>query len=391
MKRDTLIARAGSHPEQNQGLINPPVYHASTVVFPSVAEMEAAHHDRFNRVFYGRYGTPTTFAFEEAVARLEGAYRAVACASGLAAIVASLLAFLKAGDHVLMVDSVYGPTRGFCDNFLARFGVETTYYDPLLGGGIAGLMRPNTRVVFLESPGSLTFEIQDTAAIAAAARAHGVVSVIDNTWASPLYFRPLEHGVDVSLHAATKYLAGHSDSMLGVLATTEAVYERVKSAVVGLGDNPGPDVLYLGLRGLRSLSVRLARHQASALEMARWLQTRPEVARVLHPALPEDPGYQLWRRDFDGASGLFGLVLKPCPAEAVAAMLDSLEHFAMGYSWGGFESLIIPTDPAKFRTATAWTAEGPCLRLHVGLEDPADLKADLERGFERLRAAAGRS
>ncbi len=387
MRRQTVITIAGRHPEQNHGVVNPPIYHASTVLFPSVAALKEAQADKFNRVYYGLYGTPTTFAFEEAVAALEGGRRAVATSSGLAAIVAALLAFLKSGDHVLMVDNVYGPTRQFCDNFLARFGVETTYYDPLLGGGVAALMRPETKVVFLESPGSLTFEVQDVPAIARAARKRGVVSIMDNCWASPLFFRPLEHGVDVSLHAATKYIGGHSDIMLGVITATEAVFDRVKQSVAGLGNNPGPEVCYLGLRGLRTLSPRLERHQASALQVARWLETRPEVARVLHPALKGHPGHDLWKRDFDGASGLFGLVLKPFSAEAVAAMLDSLELFGLGFSWGGFESLILPTEPQKWRTATTWQAEGPSLRLHVGLEDPEDLMADLQKGFERLNAA----
>ena len=389
MKTDTMLATSGRHPEDNFGIVNPPVYHASTVTFATVEAMEAATRDRFNGVYYGRYGTPTTFALEEAVAALEGGYRTVAVSSGLAAVVASLLAFVESGDHLLMVDTVYGPSRAFCTGFLARFGVETTFYDPLIGGHIGTLMRPNTRVVFLESPGSLTFEVQDVDAIAAAAHERGAVVVMDNTWASPLFFKPFDHGVDVSVQAATKYIVGHSDAMLGLVTATEERFNAVKkTANVWLGNCVAPDDCYLALRGLRTLSVRLRRHEENGLRLAQWLDSRPEVARVLHPALPRHPQHDLWRRHFAGASGLFGLVLEDYPARAVAAMLDGLELFAMGYSWGGYESLAIPTDPARLRTATTWSVPGPTLRIHAGLEDPEDLIADLARGFERLKAAA---
>jgi len=385
-KDDTLIGHAGNHPRDHHGVVNPPVYRASTVLFPTVAALDQAVKDRFAGVYYGRYGTPTTFALEEAVAALEGADKAIALGSGLTAIGAALMSLLGAGDHLLMVDTVYDPVRRLCDKTLTRFGIETTYYDPLAGSAVAELMRPNTRVVYLESPGSLTFEVQDVPAVAAAAHAGGALAVMDNTWATPLYFKPFGHGIDVAIHAATKYIAGHSDLMLGLVTTRDELYRPLKNAIHGMGHGAAPDDCYLALRGLRTLAVRLRRHQETSLALARWLSGRPEVERVLHPALPDDPGHGLWRRDFTGACGLFGVVLKPAPAAAVAAMLDGLELFGMGFSWGGYESLILPVKPA--RTAAAWTAAGPLLRVHAGLEDPRDLIADLERGFARLAAAS---
>lgn len=371
-------------------MVNPPVHRASTVVFETLDELERASRQPFETVYYGRHGTPTTFAFEAAMAELEGAYRAVAVSSGLAAITISLTAFAAAGDHVLIADTVYAPTRKFCDRVLTNAGVEVTYYDPAVGAGIRELIRSNTRVVFMESPGSLTFEVQDVPAIAAAARQAGAVSMIDNTWATPYCFDALAHGVDLSIHAATKYIVGHADAMLGVINAAEPVWETVKRSAVLLGNCPGSEELYLGLRGLRTLGVRLQRHEANGLALARWLQERPEVRRVLHPALAEDPGHSLWRRDFSGASGLFGVVLEPVERPALAAMLDGLERFGMGYSWGGYESLILPTDPAAYRSATRWDEAGTCLRIHAGLEDPDDLIADLEAGFERLARASRR-
>ncbi len=390
MKKDTVLANAGRKPEDNYGIVNPPVYHASTVTFPSVAAYEAAAKTPFEGVYYGRIGTPTTFAFEDAVAELEGGYRCVAVPSGLAAIAVTLFAFLKSGDHVLVPDNAYGPTRRrVCDGVLARAGIETTYYDPVLGAGIADLMRPNTGVVYLESPGSLTFEMQDVAAIAGAVHASGAIVVMDNTWATPLLFRPLDHGVDVVIEAATKYIVGHADAMLGTITvSTKEAFDQVKWTSNALGNCAGPDDCYLGLRGLRTMSVRLERHQRNALVLARWMQERPEVDRVLYPALPEDPGHDLWKRDFSGASGLFGVVLKKFPKKAVAAMLDGMKLFSIGASWGGFESLIIPTEPAKLRTATVWPHATPSLRIHAGLEDPDDLITDLEAGLDRLNAAA---
>ena len=388
MKKDTIITTAGRRPEDNYGIVNPPVYHASTVTFPTVAALEAAQERPLDVVRYGRFGTPTTFALEEAVAALEGGYRSVSLPSGLAAVSVSLLAFLNAGDHLLMVDSVYHPTRKLCDGMLAGFGVETTYYDPMIGAGIAELMRPETKVVFVESPGSLTFEVQDVPAIAAAAQARGAIVVMDNTWSGGYYFSPFEHGVDVSVQAATKYIVGHSDAMLGMVTTIEELAAKIKLTANGLGYCAGPDDCYLGLRGLRTMSTRLPRHQETALTLARWLEQRPEVVRVFHPAFPTCPGHDLWKRDFTGSSGLFGLVLEEYRKEAVVAMLDGMELFAMGYSWGGYESLMIPTYPGLVRSTTAWPFKGPSLRIHAGLEDVEDLIADLEKGLARLNAAA---
>ncbi|HEY3908659.1 MAG TPA: cystathionine beta-lyase [Stellaceae bacterium] len=389
-RKDTLLTHLGRHPEAHSGAVNPPVYHASTILSANMAEWEEKRNPakRFDVVRYGLLGTPTTFALEEAVAAIEGGYRAMLMSSGLAAITAPLEACLKCGDHLLMVDSCYGPARTFCEKVLTRYGIATTYYDPLIGEGVARLMRPNTRVVYVESPGSLTFEVQDVPAIAAAAHAAGAKVLMDNTWASPLLFPSFARGVDVSIHAATKYIVGHSDVMLGAVITTEEMYLPVRMMAANLGHCAAPDDAYYALRGLRTLSVRLERHQKNALKVARWLQTRPEISRVLYPALPDDPGHALWKRDFLGASGLFGVVLKPASKEAVYALIDALDLFGIGSSWGGFESLILPTQPAGGRTATRWAAEGPTLRLHIGLEDPQDLIEDLERGFHALRAVA---
>ena len=387
-KPDTILTHAGSNPGANHGIVNPPVYHASTVLFPTVQSLEDAGHS-FEGVRYGRIGTPTSQAFETAVAELEGAYKAVTVPSGLAAITTALLAFVSAGDHILVSDSVYGPNRLFCSDMLKRMGVEAEFYDPLIGSGIGRLMRPNTRVVFVESPGSLTFEIQDVPAIAAAAKDAGAVVMMDNTWATPLFFRPFDHGVDLSVHAATKYMVGHSDAMLGVItARTPELWHRLKRYAVQLGTCAGPDDIYLGLRGLRTMGTRLRQHQATGIELAQWLRNRPEVARVIHPALPDDPGHALWRRDFLGASGLFAMELKPVSKQAISAFLNGMELFGMGYSWGGYESLILPANPEKLRTASTWNSRGPMIRLHAGLEDVGDLISDLERGLTRLGDAA---
>lgn len=388
MKDRTRAVTAGRDPAAQHGIVNPPVWHASTVLFPSLAALEEASRSPHRGVFYGRRGTPTSFALEDAIAEIEGGAHCRLCPSGLAAIATALLAFLDSGEHLLMVDSVYGPTRAFCEGILRRFGVETTYYDPLIGARIAELIRPETRVVFVESPGSLTFEVQDVPAIAAAAHERGVRVLMDNTWASPLYFKPFAHGVDVSIQAATKYLVGHSDAMLGSITATEESWPALLRAHGQLGQCAGPDDIYLAQRGLRTLAVRLERHWQNGLILAEWLRGRPEVARVLHPALPEDRGHALWKRDFLGASGLFAAVLHPCSKAALAAMVDGLELFGMGYSWGGYESLVLPSDPRPLRSATKWSAAGPLLRFHAGLEDIDDLIADLEAGFARLNAAA---
>jgi cysteine-S-conjugate beta-lyase len=385
-KPATLLTHAGRHPEDQHGAVNPPVYHASTILHPNVADIEATEGHRYEagRTLYGRYGTPTQFALEEAIAALEGGARAIAFCSGAAACFASLLAYLQAGDHALVVDSVYGPVRSFCESFLRRFGVEVEFYDPLIGGGIAARFRPRTKVVYLESPGSLTFEVQDVPAIVAAAKSQGIATMLDNTWGSPLFFKPLALGVDVSIVSATKYIVGHSDAMMGLAICTAESFMPVRRAATQTGNHAAPDDAYLALRGLRTAGVRLKQHEKQALALAHWLKARPEIERVLHPALPDCPGHEFWRRDFTGSSGLFSVVLRrDIPKPAIDAMLDGMKLFGLGFSWGGFESLIVPYWPGKIRTAKPWDS-GPILRLHVGLEDPDDLIADLEQGFDRL-------
>ncbi|TMJ57098.1 MAG: PLP-dependent transferase [Alphaproteobacteria bacterium] len=346
-RKDTLLTHLGRNPEAQHGAINPPVYHASTILSKNVAEWENRRDPRvhFGVVRYGLSGTPTTFALEELLAKIEGGYRAAIVCSGLAAITAPLQGLLSQGDNILMVDSAYGPARNFCNR-------------------------------------------EDVPAIAAVAHSRGAKVVMDNTWATPYLFRSFEHGVDVSIHAATKYIGGHSDVMLGAVITNEESWLPVRSMIADLGHCAGPDDIIFGLRGMRTLSVRLERHQKNATEVARWLQSRPEVSRVLYPALPEDPGYALWKRDFLGASGLFGVVLKAVPKAAVDAFVESLDLFGIGASWGGYESLIQPSYPERSRTATRWQAEGPLVRIHIGLEDPQDLIADLAQGLDRLRTVA---
>ncbi len=384
MKKDTVITSVGRDPVANHGVVNPPVYHASTIIHQTTADLDAANATPFDGTRYGRRGTPTTFSLEDAVTALEGGFRTIAVGSGLNAITTTLLAFLKTGDHLLMVDSVYGPTRKFCDQVLTGLGVDITYYDPMAGADVAALMTDRTKVIYCESPGSQTFEIQDIDAIAAAAHAAGAVVVADNTWAAGYYYRPLEHGADVSLQAGTKYIVGHSDAMIGLITTNEEVFLQVKKMSAYLGVHAAPDDCYLALRGLRTIAVRLARHNENGLMIARWLEQRPEVETVRHPAFPSCPGHDIWARDFTGSSGLFSIVLTPHSKDAVSAMLDGMEHFKMGYSWGGYESLIIPGEAKRQRTATDWPFTGPALRLHIGLEDPEDLIADLQAGLARL-------
>lgn len=382
---NTVLTHAGRDPSANYGVVNPPVYHASTILFDSMDDLANAYVDRYAHYTYGRTGTPTSHAFEEAVAALEGGYAAVTASSGLSAVALALDAFVKAGDHVLIPDCAYGPTRDYCDKVMTRHGVIVEYYDPLIGGDIDGLVRDGTAVIFMESPGSLTFEIQDVPAITNVARDRGIVTMIDNTWATPLFFKPFDHGVDVSIHAATKYMVGHADAMMGiVVCATEDLFLAIKTNAHLNGICAGPDDLYLAQRGLRTMAVRLAHHQAAALDVARWLQGRDEVLRVLHPALADDPGHALWSRDFTGSSGLFSFMLKPCSRAAVNRMVDHMDLFGIGFSWGGYESLIMPQDPRRTRTVTDWNADGPLLRVHIGLEDIDDLKADLDAGFKRL-------
>ncbi len=385
---ETLLTHLGRAPQSYHGAVNVPVYHASTILYETVEDLRAKPNPlQKGKVQYGRAGTPTTFALEDVVAELEGAHGGIAMPSGLAAICGTFLALTKTGDHILVSDAVYHPTRAFCDNILSRFGVAVTYYDPRIGGGIAELLTADTTIVFTESPGSQTFEVQDVPAIAEAAHAAGALVIMDNTWATPLYCRPLDLGADVSVHAGTKYIVGHADAMLGLILTGEALYDRIRLSTNTLGYSTGPDDAYLGLRGLRSLAVRMPRHRDTALSLADWLAGRPEVKRVLHPAFPGNPDYDLWSRDFSGSSGLFGVILKPCSERALSDMLNGMELFGMGYSWGGYESLIIPTSPEKIRTAVPWEETGQCLRIHAGLEAPSDLIEDLKQGFERLNRA----
>jgi cysteine-S-conjugate beta-lyase len=389
----TKLVNGGRDPFAHHGYVNTPVYHASTLLYPT-AEDFIAHRGRYS---YGRRGTPTSEALQTAVAGLEGpkCETVVLLPSGLAAISMALLSVVKAGDHVLVTDSAYGPTRKVCDAILPRYGVTATYFDPVTGGaGMEALMRPNTTAVFVESPGSLTFEIQDVPAIAAAAHAHGAVVLMDNTWATPVYFPALERGVDLSIQSATKYIGGHADVMLGYVASVSATAKRLRETVFEMGLCAGPDDVNLGLRGLRTLGVRLAQHQVSGLKVAHWLQARPEILRVLHPALESHPGHAIWQRDFTGACGLFSVIFRPAAdpartAEAVHAFLNRLTLFGIGASWGGYESLAIPFDCAPIRTATQWAPGGPAVRFHIGLEDVSDLLTDLEAGFAAFAEKAG--
>ena len=383
----TRLVHAGRDPREQHGFVNTPIYRGSTVLYPTTDDL--LH--RRGRYSYGTKGTPTTEALETAWTEVAGAAGTVLAPSGLAAVTLALASCLKAGDHLLVTDSVYRPTRHFCDGVLKKFGVETTYYDPLVGAGIEALMRPNTAAVFTEAPGSQSFEMQDIPAIAEAAHRRGAVVIMDNTWATPLFFPPHERGADIAIEAGTKYLSGGSDLLLGMVSANERCFKALRDAYDSFAMCPGPEDVFLGLRGLRTMALRLREHEKQALDMARWLAARPEVAQVLHPALETCPGHDIWKRDFKGSSGLFSIILKPCSGKAVAAMLDGLALFGMGFSWGGFESLVIPFDCASYRTATKWSPGGHALRFHIGLEDLDDLKRDLDAGFARLKDADARA
>jgi cystathionine beta-lyase len=386
LKAHTKVTTGGRNPHAHHGYVNTPVYHASTLLYRT-AEDYLAQKSQYH---YARRGTPTSEALEKAVQELEGpACAAVALLpSGLAAASTALLAALKSGDHVLVTDSVYGPTRTFCDTVLTRCGVAITYYDPLIGAGIAALMQPSTRAVYTEAPGSLTFEMQDIPAIAAVAHQHNALVLMDNTWAGPLYFKALEKGADLVIQSGSKYIGGHSDLTVGTVSATKAAAQQLKDTVYTMGLCVGPDDMNLTLRGLRTLAVRLRQHHQSALKIAQWLAERPEVAKVLYPALPGVPGHDIWKRDFTGACGLFSIVFKPVPEKTVLAFLNALSVFGIGVSWGGFESLAIPLfEVAPYRTATKFAPGGPMVRFHIGLEDVGDLIADLERGFAALATA----
>lgn len=382
---NTRLAHIGNDPSDYHGFVNPPVVHASTVLFPNAKTMET----RAQKYTYGTRGTPTTDALCEAIDALEGSAGTILVPSGLAAVTVPFLAFLSAGDHALIVDSVYFPTRHFCDTMLKRLGVSVEYYDPMIGAGIESLIRPNTKLVHTEAPGSNTFEMQDIRAISAVAHRHDCIVTMDNTWATPLYFKPLDHGVDISIHASTKYPSGHSDILLGTVSANATHWEQLKEANITLGICASPDDSYQILRGLRTMGVRLDRHQESALNIARWLEEREDVARVLHPALPSFPGHELWKRDFTGCSGIFSFVLKAGSQDRFKpkahAFLDALSLFGLGYSWGGFESLALHVGLSDRKICTA-PSEGPVLRLQIGLEDVADIRKDIEAGLAAAKA-----
>ena len=378
LKPETIATHAGRMSDTHFGAVNTPVYRASTILYRDLASLEAGN----TAYRYGRLGTPSSSSFEDAANELEGGARTIVAPSGLGAIALAIQAVCGAGDHLLMVDSCYHPTRLLCDRTLKRFGIETTYYDPLIGAGIEKLMKLNTRAVFCESPGSSTFEVQDVPAIAAVAHKHGASVLLDNTWATPVYFNAFDHGVDLSIQAATKYVGGHADVMIGYVAANESHRERLESAHHDLGLYASGDDCYLALRGLRTMPVRLVRHQESGLKLAHWLAKHPAVERVLHPALETDPGHALWKRDFKGATGLFGVVMKDTPHSRFAAFMDSLKLFGMGYSWGGYESLIVPSK--IHRSAAPFDAKGRVVRIHAGLEDADDLIADLDQALAKL-------
>lgn len=381
----TRSIHVGRHPDEQFGFVNTPVYRGSTVLSPS---MDALMNRDDARFVYATKGTPTSEALETAWTDLAGAAGTVAVGSGLAAVALSLMAALKAGDHLLVTDSVYRPTRHFCDTVLKRYGVETTYFDPMIGPAIETLFRPNTAAVFTEAPGSQSFEVQDVPGIAVVAKKHNALTIMDNTWATPFFFPPHERGVDIALEAGTKYLGGHSDLLLGIVSANERAWKKLRSTFDAFAMCAGPDDMFLALRGLRTMHLRLKEAEKQGLTMARWFAERPEVKQVLHPALPSCPGHDIWKRDFLGSSGLFSVILHPAPQKAVAAMLDGLKYFGMGYSWGGFESLVVPFDCADYRTATTWNPGGPALRFQIGFEEVEDLQADLDEGFKRLKAAS---
>jgi len=389
MKKETQIISAGRDKKWTKGVINPPVFRASTMLFDTMEEMRFAAKNRANgEMFYGRRGGPTHFAFQAAIAELEGGAGCALYPSGSAAISGALLSFLQAGDHLLMVDSVYEPTRALCEGLLAGFGIETSYYDPLIGAGIADLIKPNTKVLFLESPGSITMEIQDVPTLSAVAHQHDIIVMLDNTWASPINSRPFEMGVDISIQAATKYIVGHSDVMMGTATANEKQWPTLRENSYLLGQCTSPDDVYLASRGLRTLGVRMAQHEKNGLQVANWLAARPEVDHLRHPAFESCPGHEFFKRDFSASNGLFSFVLKEGNLKSVTALVENMRYFKMGFSWGGYESLILGVfDIDKIRSATKWNSSKPLIRLHVGLENVEDLIADLEAGFARFNAA----
>ncbi|CDU05427.1 cystathionine beta-lyase, PLP-dependent [Vibrio coralliirubri] len=388
--KTTKLITAGRDKKWTNGVVNPPVQRASTVVFNSVEEKRKATINRANKtLFYGRRGTNTHFAFQDAMVEVEGGAGCALYPCGTAAISNAILSFVETGDHILMVDTCYEPTRDFCDTIMKKMGVETTYYEPTIGEGIQDLIKPNTKVLFTESPGSVTMEVQDIPTLARIAHEHDIIVMLDNTWAAGVNFSPFEFGVDISIQAATKYIVGHSDVMLGTAVADEKCWDQLREQSYLMGQCVSPDDAYLGLRGIRTLDVRLRQHAESSLKVAKWLETRPEVDHVRHPALESCPGHEFFKRDFTGGNGLFSFVLKNSNTKATTALLDGMTHFSMGYSWGGFESLILANEPNSFdslRTVANPNFEGTLIRVHIGLEDVDDLIADLEAGLERYNA-----
>jgi len=389
VKKDTKITHAGRDKKWTSQAVNPPVYHTSTILHDTVDDLKYALKNFKNKIwYYGRRGSPTHYAFREAMAELEGGHDCLVYPCGLAAINAALLSFLSSGDHLLMVDTAYGPTRVLCNTVIKRMGIETTYYDPLIGSGIEALIQDNTKVIFTESPGSLTMDVQDIPAISKVARAHDIVLMLDNTYGNLINFSPYEHGVDISIQAATKYIVGHSDAMLGTITTTKKYWSRLYDNSFYMGYTAAPDDINLAMRGIRTINARLRQHEQSALKIAAWLKLRPEVDLVLHPAMADCPGHEIWKRDFNGSNGLFSFTLKQGSDAAIEAFLDNLDLFKMGFSWGGFESLVMSLyNLKKERTLNNWDNYGALIRLHVGLEDVDDLIADLDQAFEHFNKA----
>ncbi len=394
MHEATRVVHAGRNPKEQGWMVNPPIYQTSTIVFPTLKDLIYAERGYSNNdlvepyeLKYGRYGTQTNFALEKAIAEIDGGYNSFVTSSGAAAINTALVAFLKQGDHMLLVDNVYSPTRSFADKFLKKLGIETTYYDPLIGEDIKKLIKKNTKVIFMESPGSLSFEVQDVAAICKVAKKHGVTTIVDNSWASGIYFKPLEHGADVVVTALTKYINGHSDVMMGAITVQEKDFRVMYEAFRYMAVTAAPFSSYMVQRGLRTSKIRMDHCAKTALELAQWLESRSEVSKILYPALESDAGHKLWKRDFTGAAGLFTIILdRKYSNESLARMVDKLHYYSMGYSWGGYESLILPIDATHVRSVTKWPyGDKTCLRINIGLEDIEDLKSDLEAGFKRLR------
>lgn len=385
-KLTDALAHLGRNPAISGRAVNLPIYQSSTMLFDTLAEFEQAREERYEQavLYYGRYGNPASFELESMMAALEGGDGCVSLSSGLTAVTVAIMAAAKAGSHVLVADNVYGPTRLFCDNVLTRYGVEVTYFDPMIGEELSALMRDNTSAVMFEAPGSGTFEVPDIPAIARAARAGGAVSLLDATWATPVFCRPLELGVDVVVHSGSKYISGHADAMIGFIVCRSAHYNEMRKMALAFGDRAGANDIFLALRGLRTLELRMHRHHESGLKIANWLAAQSSVARILHPAFESCPGHDFWRRDFSGAGGLFSVVLKPVGEDQVRAFIDDLKMFSVGLSWGGFESLALPVKPAAMRTVTEWSAEGPVVRFNIGHEDPESLIEDLSQAARHL-------